>query len=290
MTFGAYERSTYSGQPVQLYEFLRSSGGVDYYWRYTTADRDLYYSEVAYTATAITDDGVRLSGEAAATEYKVTLPITEDFCTDFRAAGSPPSDSIYLRVRRAHVGDIDGLDTDIPVVKTAHVTWVGSVDGLTQTNDIEAQITCSMLATSFQRGGLRYSWMQNCPHMLYFGLTCKVDKDAFRTDTVVETIDGNKLTSVDFGLFDNGWYDGGYIEFTMYPRNFIERRMVKTHLGDTLTVMGSLIGLTAGTSVSAYAGCKRTVRACIDKFDNYDNYGGFPQIPGRNPFDGKAVF
>lgn len=290
MTFGAYERSTYSGQPVQLYEFLRYSGGVTYYWRYNTSDRDLIYFTVPYKATAISDDGVRLSGEASSTEFKVTLPITEQFCADFRAAGSPPSDSIYLRVRRAHVGDIDGLDTDTPVVNIAHVIWVGSVDGITQVDDIEAQVTCSMLATSFQRGGLRYSWMQNCPHVLYFGLTCKVDKELYRANTIAATVVGNTLSSSDFALFDDGWFDGGYIEFTMWPRNYVERRMVKTHLGDTLTVMGSLIGLTPGNLVSAYAGCKRTVRACVDKFNNLENYGGFPQIPGRNPFDGNPVF
>lgn len=290
MPFASYEQSTYSGQPVQLYEFLRSSGGVDYYWRYCTADRDLTYLGALYKATAISDEGVKLSGEAAASEFKITLPVFEQFCIDFRLGGAPPSDTIFVRVYRCHAVDISGLDTDDPVVGIANLMWVGTVDGLTQVGDIEATITCSMLATSFKRGGLRYAYIRNCPHVLYAPLTCKADKAGFRADTYLTSVTNNKIVSPDFALFADGWFDGGYIEYVVWPSNYLERRMVTRHAGDTLVLLGTVGGLRVGDLVTAYAGCARTVRACIDKFGNYDNYGGFPHLPGRNPYDGNPVF
>jgi hypothetical protein len=66
--------------------------------------------------------------------------------------------------------------------------------------------------------------------------------------------------------------------------------MILRHLGESLRTLGPVVGIAAGDPVVAYAGCKRTVRECIDKFDNYDNYGGFPHIPGRSPYDGNPVF
>jgi uncharacterized phage protein (TIGR02218 family) len=164
------------------------------------------------------------------------------------------------------------------------------VDGLTQVGDIEAQITCSMLAASFARGGLRYGWVKYCPHVLYAPLTCRVDKADFRADTFVTGVSGNRITSADFALFDDGWFSGGFIEFVPATSNYTERRMVTKHAGDTLTLLGSAVGLVVGGAVTAYAGCARTVRACLDKFGNYDNYGGFPHQPGRNPYDGNPVF
>src|SRR3954464_1339 len=128
------ERSTYSGQPVQLYQFRRQSGSDVNYWLYNSSDRDLEYAGALYEAIAISDEGVRLTGEAASAEFKIHLPATAQFCNDFRAAGAPPSDSIYVFVYRAHAGTITGLDELVPVVQEALLSWTGTVDGLTQTN------------------------------------------------------------------------------------------------------------------------------------------------------------
>jgi uncharacterized phage protein (TIGR02218 family) len=290
VAFSTYERSIFAGRPVQLYEFLRTSGGVDYYWRYNGSDRDLTYLGETYAATAISDEGVKQTGEAVSSQFQITLPATVGFCDDFRASGPPPSDNIWAKVFRAHAQDIASIDTDLPVVGNAAVVWVGSVDGMVQTTDIEAHLNCSTLATSFQRKGLRYTWMKNCPHVLYAELTCKVDREAFRVDADPTVVVGNAITAAVFGEFEDGWFLGGFIEYTRWPSNYIERRMIIDHVGSVITVLGSPLGLRVGDLFSAFPGCKRTVRACIDKFANYDNYGGLPHLPGRNPFDGNPVF
>jgi uncharacterized phage protein (TIGR02218 family) len=289
MAFSSLERSTFSGRPLQLYQFLRTSNGVDHYWRYNGADRDLSYLGNVYTAVSISDEGVRLTGEAASSEFQITLPAFAQFCDDYRAAGTSPSDTIYAHVFRAHADDISGLDTDMPTIDAAAVIWAGTVDGLTQTSNVEVKITCSMLAASFQRSGLRYTWQKNCPHMLYDPATCKVDKADFRVDATVSNAHGHIITADAFGDFEDGWFTGGFIEYLL-PTGFLETRMINRHIGTSIRVLSAIVGMAVGDPIVAYPGCKRTVRACIDKFDNYDNYGGFPHIPGRSPYDGQPVF
>ena len=289
MAVSTFERSAFSGRPLQLYQFLRSSGDTDFYWRYNGSDRDLTYLGNVFAATAISDEGITQSGEAAASEFKISLPAFTQFCDDYRAGGVPPSDTIYAHVFRAHADDITGLDTDTPVVDTAAVVWAGTVDGITQTTDTETQITCSTLAASFKRSGLRYPWIKNCPHMLYAPLTCKVDKALYRVDATVGVVHGQVITADEFGLFADGWFLGGYIEYLM-PSGFIETRLINRHIGTSIRVLTPVLGMAVGDAVVAYPGCARTVAACTDKFNNYTNYGGFPDIPGRSPYDGNPVF
>ena len=289
MAVGILERSAFSGRPLQLYQFLRSSGDTDFFWRYNGSDRNLTYNTYMYEAAAISDDGITTTGEAAASEFKITMPAFAQFCNDYRASGGTPSDTIYAHVFRAHADDIVGLDTTAPYISTAVMVWTGTVDGITQATDTQMEITCSTLAASFKRPGLRYTWQVNCPHMLYDPLTCKVDKTLYRVDTTVDNVHGLIITSDELGLFVDGWFDGGYVEY-MTPSGFVEKRMINRHIGTSVRVLTPIKDMAIGDPVVAYPGCARTVAACKEKFSNYANYGGFPHIPGRSPYDGNPVF
>jgi hypothetical protein len=54
--------------------------------------------------------------------------------------------------------------------------------------------------------------------------------------------------------------------------------------------MGLPTQMEVGNTISAFPGCRRTIDDCVNKFNNLDNFGGFPHSPGRNPFDGQPVF
>lgn len=290
MPVNEYEVHPFSGRPFQLYEFLRTSGGTEFAWRYNSSDRNVWYNEVEWKAIPIRDTGVRLSGEAQATELTVTMPISEEFCEQFRLNGTVPSDSVWLRVRRTHAGDVDDLSADQPtIIYDALVTWIGTVSGINQVGELEASVRCSMLSTSLQRGGLRYGYQKSCPHVLYASNTCRVDREAFKIEGVVTAVGGNTVSATAFDALADGWFNGGFIEFEI-PSGMTERRMVLNHVGPVLTIMGLPVGISVGDTVSAFPGCDRTVDTCIAKFNNLVNYGGFPHSPGRNPFDGNPVF
>ena len=46
--------------------------------------------------------------------------------------------------------------------------------------------------------------------------------------------------------------------------------------------------LTPGETVSLYPGCDHTLQTCHGRFNNAENFGGFPWIPRRNPFNESA--
>lgn len=69
----------------------------------------------------------------------------------------------------------------------------------------------------------------------------------------------------------------------------VERRMLESQVGTLLTVFGTTERLTEGDVVSLYPGCDRSPTICDEKFDNLDNFGGFPFMPGESPF-GTVIF
>jgi uncharacterized phage protein (TIGR02218 family) len=290
MPVNLYEIHPFSGRPFQLYEFIRTSNGIDYFWRYNSSDRNVWYSNVMWKAVPIIDSGVRLSGEALSTDLEVTMPINEEFCEQFRLSGSVPSDTVWLRIRRVHAGDLNYDNPDEPTLVTdALLIWNGTVNGINQIGELEARVRCSMLSASLRRGGLRYGYQKNCPHVLYASNTCKVDREPFKIFGGVTAISGNIISVDEFGLVDEGYFNGGFLEYTL-PSGMMERRMILTHSGTDVVIMGLPVGMAVTDTISAFPGCDRTVDTCVDKFNNLANFGGFPHSPGRNPFDGNPVF
>lgn len=292
MPVNTYEESAFSGRPILLYEFIRFLGTAEQTrWTYNNSDRDLSYNGHTFAAIAISDSGIRLSSEAASTDFTVTMPILSDFCAKFRLQGSVPSDTIWLRVRRVHAGDITGLDTDdLPAINfDALLVWIGTVSGITQINDIEARVTCSMISASLRRGGLRYGYQHNCPHVLYAPNSCRVIRESFQTDATVTAIDGFAVEADEFALQPDGWFNGGFIEYAL-PDGTLERKFITEHTTNSILLMSFPAGLAVDAVIKAFPGCDRTVDTCVAKFNNLVNFGGFPHSPGRNPFDGMPLF
>lgn len=69
----------------------------------------------------------------------------------------------------------------------------------------------------------------------------------------------------------------------------IHMRYISAHLGSTVTLSNQIPELTAGKQVEVYPGCDHTLATCRDKFGNHINFGGFPWIPGRNPFTSSST-
>lgn len=105
MPFTTRENSVFGGSPIKLYEFHRASGGADLYWRYNTSESDLVFSGATFKAIPISDDGVKQSGEAAGTDFIITMPAVEDFPQMFRGSGPVPSDQVFVTMRRLHAGE-----------------------------------------------------------------------------------------------------------------------------------------------------------------------------------------
>ena len=94
------------------------------------------------------------------------------------------------------------------------------------------------------------------------------------------------ITSSTFGLQPDNYYTGGLIRITI--TGVPHARAILTHTGDDIEIDLGIPGLAVGNVLQTLPGCDRTINTCINKFNNVDNYGGFPYIPIKNPMGGAA--
>lgn len=271
MTFDARETSIEGGQPLRLYEFRR--GLIR--WRYTDADRPITFLGETFQTLAISDDGIRYSGETSADVLKVTVPWSNPVARLYR--GIPPSEDIELWVRDMHYGDTEAI-----------IQWIGSIQTVQFPSPERAVIVCQNVTATLDRPGLRLGYERGCVHALY-DHNCKVDREEFVVAATIEALNGLQVSSAVLDTFADGWFNAGYIEWDL-TLGEVETRAIEIHVGSTIQLMGGTQGLSLEQLVRFYPGCARIAEVCNNKFNNLPRYGGIPHLPGRSPFDGNPLF
>lgn len=276
MSYDTYEISNESAQPVFLYDFWLGNT----HWRYTSADEDYIedpFGEVpvVWTAISISDEGTKQGGSDQ-NDMQITIAANAEVAQLFR--NTKPSGKVFLIVRSVHL--VDAL-FETP----AH--WVGSVTNSVIVDRATATLFCRSIAGTYDRNGLRLAWGRSCPHALY-GTGCFVDKTLHDYARVIATVTGTRFTCVTHAEPTEGTFAGGFMEWDRGDGSF-ERRGIEYQVGNDFRVFGATTGLEVGQAVTLYPGCARTTEIC-KLFDNLPNYGGFPHLPGRSPFDGAPVF
>lgn len=272
MTFSAIETSNDGGRPIFMYAFTLGAAT----WRYTSGDKDLILGGYKWLAAPISDDGVKLTGEAATDGLNITAPSSIAPVQMF--VGTPPSQSILVRISHYHEGDANEV-----------LCYFGEVQQVDQPEPGRAVISCDTISVSMQRDGLRLGWQRACPYALFDPITCRVDKTLFAIDVTITAIVNNLVTLTGLDGVADGDLNGGFMEWT-HPVRGTEFRAIETQVGGTIAMFGLADGLYYGLKATVYPGCNRTTAACTTKFNNLDNYGGVPDMPGKSPFDGDPVF
>lgn len=272
MAYNDYEVSNDGGRPIALYEFQYGNT----FWRYCTADEDQTLAGKTYIAKAISDEGVTQGGSDQ-NDLQITMQANLPVPLLFR--NTQPSGKVWLKVRRWHIGD---AATETPLLWAGTVISAGSVDEAT------VQLGCRSLGGSYDRQGLRLAWGRMCPHVLYSPFGCRVNKAAHAYPRVVATVTGTNFTCTAHSEAEEGGFSGGFLEITR-PDGSLDRRGIESQNGNDFVVLGTTDGLAIGTAITLYPGCVRNTTAC-KAFGNLPNYGGFPHLPGKSPFDGSPVF
>lgn len=269
MSYDAIERSNYDAVPSGLYEFTLDNK----VFRYATGETDVVYNGKTYIGIPISDDGVKMSGDVRNEDLVITMARATDLGDLF--VGTPPSEVIFVTVRRMNRGSDE-----------APVIWGGTLKSVRIKSGIEIEVVCRTLTATLNRNGLRLSWSRSCPHALY-DRGCKVDPDDFAATAQVSALTGNAITATGLGALGTGYLAGGYFEFELMP-DVIERRGIESHVGNTITVLGTTDGLEVADWITVYPGCDRVTSTCNSKFNNLVNYGGIPHLPTKSPFDGSV--
>jgi uncharacterized phage protein (TIGR02218 family) len=112
---------------------------------------------------------------------------------------------------------------------------------------------------------------------------CKVDLSAFRqTGTVASVVDARTITTTGISGADD-FHNYGLLTFTSGPNEGssleINNWMLST---ETLrTWLGFPFEPQVGDTIEVIPGCNKTTDHCINKFDNIENYRGFPTVPNQ---------
>jgi uncharacterized phage protein (TIGR02218 family) len=276
MSYDNFELSQFEGSPIELYTFYSDSFTTPY--TYTSYDEDIEYNGNTYLAIPIKRSQPELSQEYEAQSLSIDVH-RDNPLAKLWAVGIPPR-IVWVKIERYHSDDS---------ASETVVFWQGRVRGVAWRNNI-ATIDCYPLNTAFDKNGLKMWYGAPCQYMLYDTNTCKVPAVNFKLSATITQINGYTLTSPQFatlpggGAAPAGWWIGGFVSTSDGSL-----RYVIDHSGGggtivTLAVAFDSPSIAVGDTVDIFAGCDRKYTTCKNKFNNLTNYGGWPFVPAKNPF------
>lgn len=270
MALSDFDTSIESGKPVYLYKFVLGERE----WRFnSSANEVMTLDGKLWVAAAISHSELRQNGDASAESLTIQCPTTIAPVQLYML--TPPSNSVLITIFQK-----DAQDDEFIVI------YSGEVSQVNPSEPAMSVMTCETISSTLRRRGLRIGWQRSCPYPLYDELTCKVSKTAHGVAGTIGSINGFNIEFSGVSLPDR--FAGGFIEWT-HPVKGLEFRAVEEQSGNTLRMFGTTIDLYAGLAITVYPGCDRSPTSC-QSFNNYDNYGGAPLMPGKSPFDGDPVF
>lgn len=272
MSFEQVEQSEALGTPVELYEF--SYTGEQFC--YTSAAKDEVKEHTIFRAIPIQRSDLKVTDDLGKQDLTITLALDSEVAEVFRVA--PPSEVVSLKIFRKH-----RLDNQ----EEFSILWVGRVLGASW-GKFEVELQAESALTSLNRKISRRRYSPTCSHMLY-SRACGVRQETVETQTVVVEVTGNIIqTNLTYA---DDWFAGGVMTWQIPNSGRIETRSImRSPSTGEMELNSSPLGLRAGMSIKVYPGCGHTLQVCHSKFNNAENYGGFPFFPEKNPFGDAPIY
>lgn len=267
MTFNAQETSLESGQIFELYEFNLGSD----FWRFTDNQADIFFASLQWTATQIARTRLEGSTEDAVRQLKITVPLDNPVVQNYIA--NVPGNETTVKLYRAHAND--GTEELLLVFE-------GKIATVNFDGELEATIVANPNTNVFNRSGPRMTYQGLCNHVLYDD-RCKVNRLANGYTGLVSAVTGAVVTVNGVSAQGVDWAVGGYIVFP--PGIEDDKRLVIAQSGDNLTLLIPFADTVLGQNVEVFAGCDHSLATCQAKFANAINFGGYPFVPTKNPFN-----
>jgi uncharacterized phage protein (TIGR02218 family) len=250
---------------VEVYKFTSASER----WLFTSAGCDQVYLGETYRAVPIGRDKIEMTENVHKSPLAISAPRDNDLVSCYCGVDRPES-TVVLTIFEIDGGGIGSM------------IWKGRVASVNLTGS-KAKVTLESIFTSIGRPGLRAVYQLSCRHALYKTSAdgtkgCRLLPDSYVVNANVTDYDGQTLTVSGLGGYADGWFTAGYL-----VQAGIRYRMILSHIGDQIGIDRVLAHTGA---IKIYPGCNHLMTDCKNKFDNLDNFGGFPWIPGQTPFEG----
>lgn len=252
-------------QEVELYEF--SSGAQEFHL--TPHEVTVALGGHTYQPCQIERNALALGAEAAKAALDLKLPPDHALVRHLlQAATIGQTTTVVLKVARP-----DPL-TAGETWMLAGARWMGRVLGV-DVGDEAARIRCEPAQVSLKRIGLRRLYSRSCSHVLY-SQACGASPVS--ASAIVEDVSGRLVYLDTMPPAVDGALAGGWLETASGARHMIVR--VSAPQVELLYPAD----VQPGDPVLLVAGCDHSMQTCQSRFNNLDNYGGFPFIPIKNPF------
>jgi hypothetical protein len=267
MTYTAQEESIEAGQPVELYLF--TIGGAQY--PYTNAEDEITKSSVTYTPEAISRTKIKNEASKVFSQLTVKMPVSNVFAKLF--VGIPPGERARLKIRQFHRTDVAGELATI-------------FDGLvSQVSFVQKGKVAKLIArpiTSLGQNQVPKRTNQGLCNFNVYDSRCGLVESTWQETGTVTSVSGNDLTTSGLTNVGGGadYWEAGYVRFGE------ERRLIVAQSSNVLTLSLEFKENPDGESLIFVPGCKlRRADDCRTKFSNEINFGGFPYVPIKNPFE-----
>ena len=277
MTYTARESSNQDGAPIEGYRFTAPARTYDY----TSSPDSVAISGITFTPVYIKRDATNVSPEGnGPNEIQIEMADDVELVTDFAFTTSPPS--LTVEIFRSHTG----LDTSLP--ENISRIWRGDVIGWNVKERIARLRSASLFGRLRARPVPNIYWQNLCNHVLY-DARCNANGDvaqdgssngvANRVSTTVNNVISANAFAVPVSLIVDTFKAGKVLHVASG-----ESRLIVANTASNVLINFPFTSLTSGDSIQLQRGCDHSFQTCKDKFDNTQNFGGFPYVPTRNPF------
>lgn len=268
MAFDETEQSIQDSSPVECYKFV----GTFKTYRYTSSDIVENVAGEDYTPLAVTRSQIK-SGthEDSDTSLDLQFPCDAAVIVDYAFAQVPPR--LDLTVFRQQPGG------DFATI------WSGIIRGFDIVGRLAKVRVPSIFSFALEGEMPAPRYQTPCNHLLY-STRCGASRAANTFLSTIQSVNGSQISLTSIPTSANDLRAGEIVN----QRNG-ERRLVLTNAGAAVSIGYPFADLLPGDPVELVRGCDHRGRNgdCLNKFDNYVNFGGFEDIPADNPFSGALV-
>lgn len=267
MTFEAQETSVEAGQPIDLFSFQLGA----LFFRYTSAEDEITVGGNTYTPIAIKRSRLESTKEQRRNQLEISVPGNNTYALKY--VTNVPSQRPQFLLYQYHRND---------GAAELRLLYSGLVDGIAFSDDFNiAKIRVLPQVSALSRAIPRNTFQGMCNHVLYDD-ECGISDTANKFTGTVTGVSGNVITVPGANGLTNGRYNTGFVRLTS---DTSEVRLIVAHSGNDITVNIPFPVTVNGQSVDLFPGCDHLVDGdCQNEYSNVTRFGGFPQIPTKNPF------
>jgi uncharacterized phage protein (TIGR02218 family) len=252
--FSAAEKS--GGAPAECFQFQRGSS----LWRYTSARETQTISGVDYLPAFVKRAAVQQKNDTPGIQITVSVALEAAVAQALLIDTAEPMRVTIQRVQTA--GD--------PVFPL----FLGEVIATKFSGDA-VELTVATVEHQFKRLVPSRCVQRTCVWDVY-GAQCGVDPADFAHATTISSVSGQVIT---VGSVPAATMVNGMIRLPSGRMLFVPAQSTTA-----LTIWDPIPAEAIATaSVTLYPGCDKTLTTCEGTFANGKHFGGFPNLPIRNP-------